>query len=238
MSSREDRGRYRGRRRAPTPPRSRYAAVVTSAFLGAGVVALGTAAAFPNNAATDPGALTAASANGAISTTDLSDRQATLDRATRGDNRTDAAATTLDQVAPDVWLLPLKNYTVTSPFGLRWGVIHPGVDLAINEGTPYVAAHSGTVILARFEGGYGYAIEIDCGNGTTVVYGHSSALLVHEGQKVEAGQVIGLTGNTGYSTGPHLHLEIRQNGQAINPVPYLLAKGVDINAKTDALTAS
>jgi murein DD-endopeptidase MepM/ murein hydrolase activator NlpD len=241
VSSREDHGRYRGRRRAPTPPRSRYAAVVTSAFLGAGVVALGTAAAFPGNSAADPAALTAASANGAVTSTDLSDRQATLDRATRGDNRTDASATnaaaTLDQVAPEVWLLPLKNYTVSSPFGIRWGVIHPGVDLAIAEGTPYVAAHSGTVILARFEGGYGYVIEIDCGNGTTVVYGHSSALFVHEGQKVEAGQVIGLTGNTGYSTGPHLHLEIRQNGQAINPVPYLLGKGVDIAGKTDALTS-
>jgi murein DD-endopeptidase MepM/ murein hydrolase activator NlpD len=237
VSSREDHGRYRGRRRAPTPPRSRYAAVVTSAFLGAGVVALGTAAAFPGNA-TDPAALTAASANGSVTSTDLSDRQASLDRATRGDNRTDAtnAAATLDQVAPDVWLLPLKNYTVTSPFGLRWGTLHPGVDLAISEGTPYVAVHSGTVILARAEGGYGFAIEIDCGDGTTVVYGHSSVLLVHEGQKVEAGQVIGLTGNTGYTTGPHLHLEIRQNGQAVNPVPYLLGKGVDINAKTDALT--
>jgi murein DD-endopeptidase MepM/ murein hydrolase activator NlpD len=233
VSSREDRGRYRGRRRAPTPPRSRYAAVVTTAFLGAGVVALGTAAAFPDHTA-DPAALTAANASGSVTSTDLSDRQATLDRATRGDNRTDAAST-VDQMAPDIWLLPLKNYTVSSPYGLRWGVIHPGVDLAVMEGTPYVAAHSGTVILARFEGGYGYAIEIDCGNGTTLVYGHSSALLVHEGQKVEAGQVIGLTGDTGYSTGPHLHFEVRQNGDAINPLPFLLSKGVDVVNKTDAL---
>ncbi len=239
MSSREDRGRYRGRRRAPTPPRSRYAAVVTTAFLGAGVVALGTAAAFPGgDHAADPTALTAASASGTGTATDLADRQATLDRATRGDNRTDATnvASTVDQSAPDVWLLPLKNYTVSSAFGLRWGVIHPGVDLAVNEGTPYVATHAGTVILARFEGGYGYAIEIDCGNGITTVYGHSSVLLVHEGQKVEAGQVIGLTGNTGYSTGPHLHYEVRQNGQAINPLPFLLSKGVDIANKTDPLT--
>jgi murein DD-endopeptidase MepM/ murein hydrolase activator NlpD len=181
---------------------------------------------------TDPATLSAAS--GALGSTDLSDRQATLDRATRGDNRA-ASASTVDQVAPDIWLLPMKNYTVTSPYGLRWGVSHPGVDLATAEGTPYTAVHSGTVILARFEGGYGYAIEIDCGNGTTVVYGHSSVLFVHEGQKVEAGQVIGLTGSTGYSTVPQLHLEVRQGGQAVNLLPYLLTKGVDVVNKTDAM---
>jgi murein DD-endopeptidase MepM/ murein hydrolase activator NlpD len=194
-------------------------------------VALGTAAAFPDNAS-DPGALTAA---GAVTSTDLADRQATLDRATRGDNRTDAAASTVDQMVPEFWLLPLKNYTVSSPFGPRWGLTHPGVDLATNEGTPYFAAHAGTVVLARSDGGYGLAIEIDCGNGTTLVYGHSSALLVHEGQKVEAGQLLGLTGNTGYSTGPHLHFEVRQHGQAVNPVSFLLGKGVDIANKPQSV---
>ena len=84
-------------------------------------------------------------------------------------------------------------------------------------------------------GGYGWMIEIDCGNGVTTVYGHSSVLLVHEGQKVEAGQVIGLTGNTGYSTGPHLHFEVRQSEQAIDPVPFLLTKGVDVANKTQAI---
>jgi murein DD-endopeptidase MepM/ murein hydrolase activator NlpD len=230
VSSREDHGRYRGRRRAPTPPRSRYAAVVTTAFLGAGVVALGAAAAFPDHA-TDPGALTAA---GAVTSTDLSDRQATLDRATRSDNRTDAAST-VDQLSPDFWLLPLKNYTVSSPYGPRWGLSHPGVNLAANEGTPFVAAHAGTVVLARAAGGYGLAIEIDTGNGTTLVYGHASALLVREGQKVEAGQVIGFTGTTGYSTVPQLYFEVRQHGQPTNPVSFLLAKGVDIANKTQSV---
>src|SRR5262249_42881540 len=183
VSSREDHGRYRGRRRAPTPPRSRYAAVVTTAFLGAGVVALGTASALPDQA--DP-TLTAASASGAASANDLADRQANLDRATRGDDRT-GATSTADQLAPDFWVLPLKNYTVSSPFGQRWGTIQPGVDLAVAEGTPYVAAHSGTVVLARFAGGYGYEIAIDSGNGITTIYGHSSVLLVREGQKVDAG---------------------------------------------------
>ena len=233
MSSREDHGRYRGRRRAPTPPRSRYAAVVTTAFLGAGAIALGTAAAFPDNA-TDPTALTAASASGAVSSNDVADRQATLDRATRGDDRA-GTPSTVDQFAPDIWLLPLKNYSVSSPYGPRWGAIHRGVDLAVPEGTPYMAAHAGTVVIARAMGGYGWMIEIDCGNGVTTVYGHSSVLLVHEGQKVEAGQVIGLTGNTGYSTGPHLHFEVRQSEQAIDPVPFLLTKGVDVANKTQAI---
>ena len=231
MSSREDRGRYRGRRRAPTPPRTRYAAVVTTAFLGAGVVALGTAAAFSGNATTDPVNLAAA---GSVTSTDLADRQATLDRATRGDNRTDAGPG-VDQLAADFWVLPLKNYSVSAPFGPRWETSTLGVDLATSEGTPYVAAHAGTVVLARPMGGYGYTVEIDTGNGTTLVYGHSSALLVREGQKVEAGQVLGFTGNTGYSTTPHLRFEVRQRGQAIDPVSFLFTKGVDINSKTQSV---
>lgn len=231
MSSREDRGRYRGRRRAPTPPRTRYAAVVTTAFLGAGVVALGTAAAFSDHAP-DPGNLTAA---GSVTSADFADRQATLDRATRGDNRADAVPG-VDQVAPDFWVLPLKSYTVSTPFGPRWELGNQGVDLGADEGTPYLAAHAGTVVLARYMGGYGYVVEIDTGNGTTLLYGHSSALLVREGQKVEAGQVLGFTGNTGYSaTAPHLRFEVRQHGQAINPVDFLSTKGVDIKSMTQPI---
>jgi murein DD-endopeptidase MepM/ murein hydrolase activator NlpD len=196
------------------------------------VVALGAAAAFPDNSA-DPATLSA-SASGAASTTDLADRQSTLDRATRGDGRT-VDASTVDSIGSDLWLLPVQNYTIASPYGSHWGTAQPGVDLSVSEATPYVAAHAGTVVLARFAGGYGYAIEIDCGDGTTLVYGHSSALLVQEGQKVEAGQVIGLTGNTGYSTSPQLHFEVLQNGNPVNPLPFLLAKGVDIANKTQAI---
>jgi murein DD-endopeptidase MepM/ murein hydrolase activator NlpD len=196
------------------------------------VVALGTATAF-GDTATDPAALTAASATGAVSTTDLADRQATLDRATRGDNRTDAAST-VDQLA-DFWVLPLNSYTFSTPFGVHSGTIHPGVDLAVPEGTAYVAAHAGTVVLARFAGGNGYEIVIDGGNGIRTIYGHSSALLVREGQKVEAGQVIGLSGNSGYSLGPRLLFGIEQNGNAVDPVTFLLTKGVDIANKTQAV---
>ena len=232
MSSREDRGRYRGRRRAPTPPRSRYAAVVTTAFLGAGVVVLGAAAALPDNS-TDPAALAAANASG-LSAADLADRSAAQARAARSDDRA-GAVSTVDQIAPDIWLLPANNYTVSSPFGLRWNTLHPGTDLALAEGTPFFAAHAGTVVLARSYGGYGMCIEIDTGNGITTVYGHASSLLVHEGQKVDAGQVIGLVGNTGFSFGPHLHFEVRQGDKAIDPVPFMLTKGVDILNKSQAV---
>jgi murein DD-endopeptidase MepM/ murein hydrolase activator NlpD len=160
------------------------------------------------------------------------DRQSLADRASRGDAR-DVPLTTSDQAAPKIWLLPLhRDYTVTSPFGMRWGVLHPGTDLAVPEGTPYYAAAAGTVILCRWNGGYGYNIMIDHGSGIVSVYGHSSKLLCHEGQHVQAGDLIGLTGNTGFSTGPHLHYEIRINDQPIDAVPFMLARGVDIMNKT------
>jgi murein DD-endopeptidase MepM/ murein hydrolase activator NlpD len=207
--------------------------VVTTAFVGAGIVALGTAASMPDMKS-DPTALAANATSASFGASDAASRTATIDRASRTDDRT-AAASTLDQLAPDLWLLPLKNYSVSSPFGSRWGTLHPGVDLAATEGTPYYAAHSGIVKLARYNGGFGYCIEIDAGNGITLLYGHSSALLVHEGQKVEAGDVLGLVGNTGYSFGDHLHFEVQQHGTPINPLPFMLAHGVDIANRTQAV---
>jgi murein DD-endopeptidase MepM/ murein hydrolase activator NlpD len=195
-------------------------------------VALGTAAAMPN-AKADPGTLNPT--NTANISGNLTDRQANANRADRSLDRNTAAPSTVDQVAPDLWLLPLKNYTISSPFGERWGTLHPGVDLAVSEGTPYYAAHSGTVKLARWYGGYGYCVMIDAGNGVTIVYGHSSKLLVSEGQQVQAGDLIALTGDTGYSFGPHLHFEIRQNDAPIDPVPFMQSHGVDIQNKTQAI---
>jgi murein DD-endopeptidase MepM/ murein hydrolase activator NlpD len=134
-----------------------------------------------------------------------------------------------------VWLLPLKGYRYTSPFGIRWGKVHAGVDLAAPEGTPFHAVHSGTVKLARWYSGYGNAVVIDHGGGVETLYGHSSKLLVQEGQKVQAGQVIALTGNTGYSYGAHVHLEVHINGKAVDPIPYMRAKGVDIKLEVESI---
>ena len=177
LSSEPD--RYRGRRRVPTPPRNRYAAVVTTAFIGAGAVALGAAAMLPDAKAVSPSALS--ELENAAAASDLAERGEALERSSRDDDR--ALTTSLNQQRPDVWLLPLKGYKYTSPYGMRWGRLHAGVDLSAREGTPFQAVHAGTVKLARWYGGYGNAIIIDHGNGVETVYGHSSKLLVHEGEQ-------------------------------------------------------
>ncbi len=233
MDQRSPHAHYRGRRRVPTPPRSRYVAVATTAFVGAGFVALGTSAAMPDLSSVDSLAMASGTTAG-ISTPDTANRQAALQRAGRASDR-GAPLSTVDQPAPDVWLLPLKKYEVSSDFGPRWGVLHPGTDLAVPEGTPYYAAHAGTVKLARWNGGYGNCIILDVGNGVEIVHGHASKLLVHEGQHVDAGDLLGLVGDTGYSYGPHLHFEIRVNGKAIDAVPFMKAHGVDIHAHVEAI---
>lgn len=215
MSSREDSGRYRGRRRAPTPPRSRYAAVVTTAFVGAGIVALG-AAHSVHDTKIDPAALSA-NINDA-------DRQAAANRADRGTDRVDLLAA--QSVGP--WLAPLADYKVTTPFANGDSHLHPGVDLAAKAGTPYYAVHSGTVKLARAYGGYGYAVVLDLGDGTTVLYAHSSKLFVSEGQQVMAGEVLGLSGDSGYAFGDGLYLEVRVHDKAVEPTSFLVQQGVDM----------
>ena len=231
MSSREDTGRYRGRRRAPSTPYTRYAVVVTGAFLGAGVVAMGSAAALPGTNS-DSG-LTATSVSGAFSVADLNARQATADRANRATDRTNPAAS--DVLDPGLWLLPLHNYTVAAPFGAHATGVHPGISLAAQEGTPFVAAHSGKVVLARYSGALGLTVVIDTGNGTTITYGHASRLLVKEGQKVEAGDLIGLVGNSGYTYGSTLYYEIERDGKPIDAVAFMLTKGIDLTKATEAV---
>jgi murein DD-endopeptidase MepM/ murein hydrolase activator NlpD len=230
VNHRHPSGTYQGRRRVPTPPRSRYAAVMTTAVVGAGVVAIGTGAAMPDRA-TDNGLSMEASADFG----DLSARQlSTTDRANRSAPRASAPMPRLDQPAPNVWVLPLQTYTVTSFFGQRWGVLHPGVDLGAPEGTPFYAAAAGKVVLARWNGGYGYNVVIDHGGGIVSVYGHASKLLVNEGQFVQAGDKIALVGNTGHSFGSHLHFEVRLNDVPIEPLAFMLEHGVDIQKHTEA----
>ncbi|MFZ9668347.1 MAG: murein hydrolase activator EnvC family protein [Solirubrobacterales bacterium] len=117
-----------------------------------------------------------------------------------------------------VW--PLSG-TLTSGFGYRWGRMHEGIDIAVAEGTPVRAAKSGTVILASYYGGYGNYICVDHGGGLSTCYAHLSGYASSTGQRVSQGQVIGYSGNTGSSTGPHLHFEVRINGAAQDPMGYL-----------------
>jgi murein DD-endopeptidase MepM/ murein hydrolase activator NlpD len=110
---------------------------------------------------------------------------------------------------------------ITSPFGWRWGRMHEGVDLGAEYGTPIVAAAAGTVIYAGWLGGYGNLTVIDHGGGLSTAYGHQSQIVVGVGDQVAQGQVIGYVGSTGHSTGPHLHFEVRVDGQPVDPLGYL-----------------
>ncbi|MCO5315707.1 MAG: peptidoglycan DD-metalloendopeptidase family protein [Solirubrobacterales bacterium] len=117
--------------------------------------------------------------------------------------------------------------TLTSGFGGRnspggiGSTNHEGLDIAVPEGTPIRAAKGGTVIMASYNGGYGNYTCIDHGSGLSTCYAHQSSFAVSAGQRVSQGQVIGYSGNTGASTGPHLHFEVRINGVAQDPTAYL-----------------
>ena len=114
------------------------------------------------------------------------------------------------------------NGSLSSRFGSRWGRNHNGIDLAASTGTNIYAADNGTVIYSQYnDGGYGYLIQIDHGNGIVTYYGHCSELLVPEGAIVGKGDLIAKVGNTGRSTGSHLHFEVRINGNPTDPMAYL-----------------
>ena len=109
---------------------------------------------------------------------------------------------------------------VTSGFGWRWFRMHTGMDIAGPIGTPVKAAKEGRVVFSGWMGGYGYCIDIDHGNGITTRYGHNSSLHVQTGAYVYRGQTISAMGSTGHSTGPHLHFEVRINGEPVDPRGY------------------
>ncbi|MFE0749456.1 M23 family metallopeptidase [Gordonia sp. NPDC058843] len=131
--------------------------------------------------------------------------------------------------------IPLGNYDFTSAFAMRWGTMHGGIDMAAPLGTPIHAATDGVVIKAEPASGYGHWVQVQAADGTVTMYGHmaSSGVLVKEGQRVTAGDVIALVGNEGFSFGPHLHFEVWKNGSTkIDPVPWLAAKGVKLSGYT------
>ncbi|MFI7026298.1 M23 family metallopeptidase [Micromonospora sp. NPDC049900] len=146
------------------------------------------------------------------------------------------------------WHLPLPkdSYAFVSPYGMRWGRMHRGIDLAAPTGTPILAAAAGTVTSAQCTSpfcdrpgsfnvpGCGLAVEIDHGDGVGTTYCHASSLSVRVGDRVTAGQHIGQVGSTGHSSGPHLHFQVHQpappisNATTIDPVPFLRGVGVEL----------
>ena len=129
---------------------------------------------------------------------------------------------------PEINGIKLATTPVTGTITSRYGVSsrirksnHTGLDISAKTGTDIKVVAAGTVISAKYEGSYGNLVKIDHGNGVETWYAHTSKMYVKAGQKVEAGDVIAAVGSTGNSTGPHLHLEIRVNGEHINPQKYL-----------------
>ena len=233
LSSEPD--RYRGRRRVPTPPRSRYAVVGVSAFVGAGIVALG-ASNIPDAKTINPQVL-AGLENASAASSQIADRDAADQPASRGEDRSAKAKTSPEAAVQDIWLLPMDTYTFTSAYGVRFGKLHAGIDLAAPEGTPYKAVHGGKVTSAGYKGGYGYALTIRNDDGTEIIYAHSRRLLVKEGDTVKAGQVVAEVGNSGYSYGTHLHLEIHVGGNPTDPIAFLRERGVDVKLGVDSALA-
>lgn len=145
-----------------------------------------------------------------------------------------------DAIIPDSYTIDLTGFhmptpstRITSPFGPRWRRMHNGLDLKVNIGDTIVAAFDGKVRIVKYERrGYGKYVVIRHDNGLETVYGHLSKQLVEENQLVKAGEVIGLGGNTGRSTGSHLHFETRFLGIAINPIYMFDFPKQDIVADT------
>lgn len=126
--------------------------------------------------------------------------------------------------------MPVAARSMTSSFGLRQHPIlgtlraHSGIDLSAPMGSPVFATSDGIVNAANWNGGYGLFVALDHGGGIQTRYGHMSRLNVTSGQQVRKGDILGFVGSTGMSTGVHLHYEVRMNGQAVNPVPFLKSR--------------
>jgi len=124
-------------------------------------------------------------------------------------------------IDPRKLLWPVEKPDFTSRFGRRFGQDHTGLDMAVAIGTPVVAAHDGIVKKTGWMGGYGLAIVIQHYDGRETLYAHLSEILLEENEEVSIGQIIGLSGSTGRSTGPHLHFEVRFENIALNPEDFL-----------------
>jgi murein DD-endopeptidase MepM/ murein hydrolase activator NlpD len=152
---------------------------------------------------------------------------AQIQAAQAADNRASSGGGTTDSSSPAPTTAPSGGFIwpvsgpITSPFGMRWGTLHPGIDIGVPEGTPIHAAAAGKVIYCGWESGYGNLVMIDHGGNLATLYGHQSRIAASCGESVAQGQVIGYSGCTGFCTGPHVHFEVRVNGSPVDPLGYL-----------------
>uniref|UniRef100_UPI0012963105 M23 family metallopeptidase n=1 Tax=Ornithinicoccus halotolerans TaxID=1748220 RepID=UPI0012963105 len=136
------------------------------------------------------------------------------------------AAPEVEQTASPTGFATPVTGSLTSRYGYRWGRLHSGIDYGATYGAPVRAVGGGTVEMTGWTTGLGYQVRVRLDDGTLLVYGHLSQVGVASGQRVATGQWLGAVGNSGRSTGPHLHLEVRLDGVAVDPLPWLSARGV------------
>lgn len=247
-------GHHRGRHRAEVHTSSRSvtlpgaaAAALTLTATGVAVVPglAGSATASenkptgpsPRTTSADPSLerQTIADARAQLARADLLERarEARAEAAARA-SRTKARKAIEDQrraalAAAQRWVMPVEGYRFSSAFGTRWGRLHAGDDFAATTGTRIGALSSGTVVFAGQQSGYGNKVEIRHWDGTVSVYAHMNSIAVRVGQTVAPGAKVGEVGNTGRSTGPHLHLEIRPGGGGpTDPEAWLGERGLAV----------
>ncbi|GAB3079844.1 M23 family metallopeptidase [Corynebacterium aquatimens] len=229
---------YKGKHRKQTPNKGRVALVAftTGAVSTAGV----TAAAAANNASAKPSDIQLANDADAAEATDpiaapqilaiseykpVDNLAEQLGKAVKYQEVREAA----DQAARAPMAVKPAEGAFTSGFGMRWGSMHNGIDIANAVMTPIVSVMDGTVIEAGPAQGFGNWVRIRHDDGTVTVYGHMETIDCAAGQRVTAGQKIAGMGSRGFSTGSHLHFEVHPTGEgAIDPVPWLAARGINL----------
>lgn len=236
--------RSSGKHRLAAPPsalRGGRAALVAMAA-GAAVVAVAAQAETADTSAPAPvaaaeattGGGAADSGPGVASSTPTPDTSMYSDQLAQGAALAKAEQDRINASLPPMFVspVPLGAYQLTSLYAMRWGSFHAGLDFAAPLGTPIHAATDGVVVEAGPASGFGNWIQVKAADGTITVYGHmySNGVLVTKGQTVRAGQVIGLVGSDGQSTGPHCHFEVWRNGVTkIDPAPWLAEHGVRLS---------
>ncbi|MGZ4544348.1 MAG: M23 family metallopeptidase [Blastococcus sp.] len=237
-------GRRRGAHRRPPSPRRRPALYLAAGLVGAmsiGAFSAGNPDARAETAShsasvaqllgvhAQPETVTSADA-GRLGELAASRNQRGAEAAAAAHAQNVADQKAVDAARPKA-VLPVKGARLTSTFGMRWGTLHAGIDLAAPLGTPECAAMDGVVLKAGPASGFGLAVYIQHANGDVTVYGHMEKILVTDGQVVRAGDTIALLGAEGEATGPHLHFEVHVGGimgQKIDPLPWLRERGVSI----------